>query len=569
MSSHVTLLIGHRGVGKTTMLRMIAPLHREIMCLDLDQEMEIAHKLKVRDIFLKGESYFRDFEQSVLDQLIAQAEGPMIIACGAGIENLPSGPNVVWLRRSTDKLGRSFLNRPRLDQRVSPFKEYMDRFPIRDKRFAEFADQHLWLPEGYETGMEDFLLPNQNWNLPYEITLLPENFRNFELFSSKRASWNLRNFEIRDDLLTEQQIDLALKYLPANKIIYASRGGKSAWLDNVKMDWPREAGLPPKTPYIMSIHQRRESLSETLAEMSQAECQIQKVAVEIRTFSELEQGHNWWLESPRDRAFLPRSKDGRWRWYRALFGRAMPLHFFREGDGSGPDQPYLWETLYMPTVSNHFAALLGNPVEQSRTPVEHLQYFALIQCPVVAIPVSDMNWEEAWPILGKLGLAFAAVTSPLKHRAGALVQMPAANTLYKSKGKWRGANTDAMALKVLAEDVADEDLKNIWLWGGGGIRPSVQEALPTVKMIKARSGSSDPVSPDLLIWAVPRSRDFKWPDDSIKPKLVLDLNYTDDSPGLEWAAANNLRYQSGLRMFKLQAEFQREIWSKVLKEYLK
>ncbi len=567
MSSNVTLLIGHRGVGKTTMLRQIAPIHREVMCLDLDQEMEMAHKLKIRDIFEKGEGYFRDFEQRVLNEIIGQAEGPTIIACGAGIEHLPPGPNVVWLRRSTDAMGRSFLNRPRLNDKVSPFREYMERFPSREKRFKSLCHEELWLPEGYESGMEDFLLSVQNWSLPYELTLLPENFRNFQAFWNKRASWNLRHIELRDDLLSPQQIEEAMAMLPDNKIIYSRRGQSDVWHDNVKMDWPRELGLPPKPPYIMSIHQRRESLNETLAEMSGAECHIQKVAVEIRTFSELERGHQWWLESPRDRAFLPRSKDGRWRWYRSLFGRAMPVHYFREGDGSGLDQPMLWQTLYQPAVSGHFAAVLGSPIEQSRSPVEHLQFFALSKTPIVAIPIEEARWEEAWPILGKLGLAFAAVTSPLKHKAGALVAMPAANTLWKTKGKWKGANTDVMALKVLAEDI--EEYQTIWLWGGGGIRPSVQEAFPNVKMIKARSGSSDPNSPDLVMWAVPRSREFKWPDDTVTPKMVLDLNYTDDSPGLEWAASHNLRYTSGLRMFKLQAEFQREIWSTVLKEYLK
>ncbi len=567
MDSNVTLLIGHRGVGKTTLLRMIAPAHKDIMCLDLDQEMEISHKLKLKDIFAKGEPYFREFEQSVLKQLIDQAEGPMIIACGAGIEEIPSGPNVIWLRRSTDPMGRSFTNRPRLDVRVSPFKEYMDRFPARERRFRSWAKEELWLPEGYENGMEDFLLKNQNWNLPYELTLLPENFRDFKAFWEKRAAWNLRHVEIRDDLLTPEQIQEAMDFIPDSKVIYSRRGPRDVWHDGVKMDWPRELGLPPKPPYIMSIHQRRESLSQTLAEMSGAECHIQKVAVEIRTFSELEQGHNWWLESPRDRAFLPRSKDGRWRWYRSLFGRAMPVHFFREGDGSGLDQPMLWQTLYQPAVGGHFAAVLGSPIEQSRTPVEHLQFFALSQTPIVAIPVAEDRWDEAWPVLGKLGLAFAAVTSPLKHKAGAIAELPTANTLWKTKGLWKGANTDLPALKAIAEDI--EDYPSVWLWGGGGIRPSVQEAIPRVKMIKARSGSSDPVSPDLLIWAVPRSREFKWPDDSISPQMVLDLNYTDDSPGLEWAASRNLRYQSGLRMFKLQAELQREIWSRVLKEYLK
>jgi shikimate 5-dehydrogenase len=45
-----------------------------------------------------------------------------------------------------------------------------------------------------------------------------------------------------------------------------------------------------------------------------------------------------------------------------------------------------------------------------------------------------------------------------------------------------------------------------------------------------------------------------------KPSILVDLNYTEDSPGREYALQVGAEYVSGLRMFQVQAEKQREFW---------
>jgi shikimate 5-dehydrogenase len=295
---------------------------------------------------------------------------------------------------------------------------------------------------------------------------------------------------------------------------------------------------------------------------------IAKLSVPIRNFTELEAGHRWWRESPEERAFLPRSMDGRWQWYRCLFGRKMPLHFFREGDGSSPDQPYLWQTLHQPLMYNRFSAVIGSPVHHSRSPAEHHAFFREYGVPFAAINMDESEWDSAWPVLAGLGLSFAAVTSPLKKKAGvAAGSSGPVNTLWLEQGRFHGANTDAPALAALAEELGEH--KKVWLWGAGAMRANVEEAFPQARTVSAREGTDDSSSPDLLIWGSPRSRAggpaaFKWPHDQVRPKLVLDLNYTEDSPGLELAVQRGLAYQSGLRLFKMQAELQRQQWRRVL-----
>ncbi len=562
----VTLLIGHRGVGKTSLLRRIGaarPSHRHFF--DLDQELEVGTGTRIDRLLKGGEPAFRRLEVETLGDLVRESKlrwetnaEASLIAVGAGIEAIPDGVQVVWVRRSTDPLGRVFENRPRLDPALSPYDEYMQRFPIRESRFQNWAQEQLWLPEGYETGLEGFFEPKPGWNLPYDLTLLPENFRDWPAFLNRRKKWAIRRFELRDDLLTPEQIALVKQEIPLEQLLLSVRREASE-IDGVKLDWALELGAPSERAAIVSLHERGENLAAAFSRLDQAayENQIQKLSVEIHSFEELMKGHQWWLEKPALRAFLPRSMDGRWRWYRSLFGPTMPIHFFREGEGSASDQPFLWQVLHQPKLEHQFAAVLGDPVEHSRSPIEHLQFFKDFGIPFVAIRVTESEWETALPILRSLGLGFAAVTAPLKKKAGG-------NTLVWREKQFEAANTDVLALREIASDF--EGYNEVWCWGRGGVTPSVAEAWPAARLISAREGVEIGGKPDLFIWATGRTRPFVWPPKSVKTKQVLDLNYTEDSPGLEWAVTHKFPYQSGLRMFKLQAEFQRQIWRSVMEK---
>lgn len=593
MKPTATILIGHRGVGKSTLLRQLAspisaqqggPLH----FFDLDQEIQKKTGKKISELFQAGEAQFRQVETQTLNEIVKKSVAtgdPVLIAAGAGIESLPAGVHVIWLRRSSDKLGRVFSDRPRLNAKLPPFAEYMERFEERDQRYRHWCDEELWLPEGYESGLEEFFGDQQDWLLPYELTLLPENFKNWTEFWTKRKNWGLRHVEVRDDLLTPEQIDQVIRDVPAEHIVFshrkltadntnATRPFAARMSAKMITDWALELGHPPPEANIISLHERQADLQTSLSGLTAAALTasasvgttvIAKLAVEIHEFSELELAHRWWQESPSARAFLPRSRDGRWRWYRALFGRKMPIHFFREGGGSGLDQPMLWESIHQPMAHKHFAAVLGHPVEHSRSPLEHYRFFKEQGLPVVAIDVHEHEWDRALDVLRDLGLAFAAVTAPLKLKAGASVDITGPiNTLWLQGGKFNGANTDVQALQNLAEEFSS--YKNVWLWGAGAMSANVQAAFPSTKVISAREGTADLNTPDLLVWAAGRTREFKWPPNTPNLKLVLDLNYGDDSPGLELAVTRNYPYQSGLRLFKLQAELQRQIWREHLEK---
>ena len=77
-----------------------------------------------------------------------------------------------------------------------------------------------------------------------------------------------------------------------------------------------------------------------------------------------------------------------------------------------------------------------------------------------------------------------------------------------------------------------------------------------------------PFLPKTLIWAVGRKRMREGclkPPKNWKPLKVIDINYTEDSHGLEYALQNSSHYINGRELFKEQAKKQREIFKKQMK----
>ena len=149
---------------------------------------------------------------------------------------------------------------------------------------------------------------------------------------------------------------------------------------------------------------------------------IQKLAVEIRSFGELLEGHRWWRQKSTGRAILPSSPSGRWQWYRQLFRPADAGAFFLRERRRRFDRKinrFCGRPLTTPRWNKGFAAILGSPVDRSWTPSFQREFFDPYLVPVVAIDVTEDEWPKAMPILLELGLRMAAVTSPLKKLAHA------------------------------------------------------------------------------------------------------------------------------------------------------
>lgn len=621
----ITVVIGQRGTGKTQLLNRIAKYSKKVKCLDLDLYIEKKYRKSISQIFeQEGEGYFRILERENFTEIIEKARHAsenFYISVGGGFDCLliPNYVHVLWVRRISEQWGRIFTDRPRLNPEISPIEEFLQRAELRAKKFVQCAWEEYLIPEGLrrEDEIEKSIILNSIKNIKGGLTLLPHIFRRsnrLNFYLNKRLSWGIKFFEIRDDLLNRTQFEKLVKIIPKEQLLFSLRTSKVTlaefseikkrvqWID---CDQTLVNKYPLKDVTIISRHHRvvTDNLVSIFNELEYFEDKGLhiKLAVEINNFEELILGHRWFKENPTKRSFLPRSKDGRWQWYRILMQGQMFVEFFREGEGSASDQPTLYQWLYAQQVRKknsksvgkkgliseklsgaqiEFAALLGEPVNHSFTPIEQADFFAKRQMLVLAINLSEDEFKLGIKVLKDLGLKAAAVTSPLKKLAFEIAdektkdasEFATVNTLVlkRDKDRWLGTNTDLQGLRVLLRGISKSIVA---VWGGGGTLPLLQKLLPKAFYFSAQFGVlresqkiADNFSPEFLIWAAPRAdgKNVLLPPENWRPMVVVDLNYREDSGGRYYALKSGAQYISGEKMFYVQAHHQRVFWQKYL-----
>ena len=579
------VIIGQRGSGKTSFLMRCETYFgtTQTQFFDLDFMIEKNYSKKVSDIFTEfGEAKFREYELKTFQDLVSQHQD-LWISVGGGfpVEQIPSEFQVIWLQRQTDQYGRIFTDRPRLEAKLSALDEYQVRAQKREIQFRKKMSFQYLVPEGLKKPnyIEKKMILADLKNTMGCFTLMPEHFATENSWEHVLRSYSdsqVDLIEIRDDLLSSDQIQKALKDFESDQILYSYRKRESAQPVAYFSDWALELGEPIFACHIISLHERRKTLQETIDWLNQYQDQAHlKLAVEISNFSELEMGYRWQQQDPEHRSFLPRSVNGRWQWFRLLMKNRQKINFFKEGlISSALDQPSLFQWLATPYRVSRFAAVLGHPVDHSLTPQEHAEYFFEQDMPVFAIDIAESEWSIAFDFLKKCGLTHAAVTSPLKKCAwqastqftDVARRMESVNTLWiSSNHEVHGHNTDLIGFEALSRWIA-KDL-SVAVWGGGGTLGVIREQLPqaqfySVRSQKPREGSRE-INPQVLVWAGGETECKNLPM-HWKPNLVIDLSYRDDSIAREYALSVGARYESGLQMFLIQADEQRGFWSSKL-----
>lgn len=620
-------LIGHRGTGKTEAAnRWGRLLGARATIFDLDREIERLAGRSTKEIFeTLGENEFRWYERQAwreIDLETRSSVGAVIVACGGGFDpmNIDDSWTRVWLKRGTDGDGRVFTDRPRLDPETDAITESISRSRAREPKFNATADRVLELGEGETDPAEASFVADlfdQDdapviTNIGGAITLLPG--ASLPETCERWLRWGVSKIEIRDDHWPVSENASAWDFfgtLPADRLLLSFRSGndnpalRKIILDRAEksadgiltLDWALDPGmrLPAdiaaaakegRVHLIASVHGPtgnvdREQLVAVEKRFDGFPRFVLKVALETLDFKSLKGFHEWMMESPKTRVFLPMTPKGfppRWKWYRAWLGRQAPLNFWREGDGSSLDQPTFSEWWRRARFnSREFAGVVGDPVLHSRTPLEHDAFFAERKMPVFAIPMRRDEVAIGLPLLIEMGLQAAAVTAPLKEE---ILSARAINTLMIMKTGMTTTNTDNVGFQKLWSEA--EELyhrikpspavrgRGVVIWGGGGVLSSVAHVLPEATFYSASKGkpresqsSLSPMplserSPEIVVWASGQQRGA-WPL-HWKPRIIVDLSYTENSMGRVIALETGARYISGLSMFKAQAEAQREFW---------
>lgn len=577
----IHLFIGHRGTGKTSLLKRLENYFKdqEYSFIDLDSYIENKEKMILQEIFTqKGESYFRELEKKYYHEISETYKNKnLYMALGAGFSaEIRRDHHVIWVRRPTDSLGRIFLDRPKLEDSLNPLDEYQVRFLKREKSFFKEQQDILTLPEGFDFSHlgEKLFFQNGLNKLMGAMTLFPRHLKNLK----KRISSGVKYFELRDDLLSIEELNYCLENIPNHQSLISLRKNPephpviNSWLKkDIFWDWPLEFGECRRgEPPLVSLHEflpHETFLDGAKRVLNYPKAKFFKLAPLTHDFKHLLQGHQWMMEDPEHRTFLPRSQDGRWSWYRLWVHQLSFLNFFREDEGIAPDQPWLLEWALRKS-SKHFAAVLGNPVTHSRSCAEHYDVFD--PTPFLRINIEENEWDQAISVLRELGLVWAAVTSPLKIKAfkscdqlsSLAKKYGSVNTLVLKDHQWYGTNTDGIGFQSL---IKNQTLESVIVWGGRGTLSVIKEFLPNATYYSSRTtqpreeNKLNQIFPKTLIWAASQN-ESNFPPSSWKPKVVIDLNYIENSNGKNYAFKIGAQYRSGLTMFKAQAKAQQEFW---------
>ena len=633
------ILIGHRGTGKTSLVHNCKQTYPQSECIDLDQYIAKAEQLSIAQIFSQfGEKHFRLLEKKYFNEIyqkFSQTNKTYFVSLGAGFDfSLSEYKNtcIYFVQRASDSHSRIFIanspteQRPRLsNNNISEYDEYLSLYNERQNKYLKYADEILYIPEGisYTTHqISDFFATHNKWELKNSrICLSPWHFKNLEKLKNyiqKRLSWKIDFFELRDDLLNEQQISFALQNIPSQHLLLSFRTKPQnlqfcSYLKeqpNTAWDWPLELGECSFTQnyHTISLHERatHESIEQALLRLEaySTKAKILKFAPLCLSWEELEIGHDWQIQSV-ERHFLPRSQTQEWQWYRLHNAQLNKIYFLAESDQNVSDQAYLLQYVLQNQNKNlkqNFAAVLGQPILHSYSPMFHRDFFNQWQMPFYAISLTKENFSTAMPVLKKIGLCAAAITSPLKEVAYNYAQEHKAknkeshsqansnnadktqnsvNTFFITEAHIEAINTDQLALEKTLS--AFNDYSPILIWGGGGTLNSILNILPQAIPYSARSASLrnekqqdllqeqlNTNKKTLLIWALGRS-DFNkykmnWPKLNFSVHQVYDLNYAENSPGREFAKLFNANYTSGIAMFEEQAKLQQNFWFKKIKD---
>lgn len=569
------ILIGHRGVGKSSLLERHTEYFPEVPVFDLDQIIAEKENQPVSEIFSSwGESVFRDLERKYFQELTGQKSYVISVGAGFNTQLLPVDAEVVYVSRRTDSDGRIFVNRPRLNPEVSALQEYILRYQSREPKFREAASWVYHLPEGLNgtDDIEEKILKKDFTVAHAYFTLSREN--EIQLWP------NIDKFELRTDIFSTEDIKRIIAEHKEKRFLVAVRSKVSVpELRGLRVDWALENGPVPTAANAQIISLHDGDFIEGLALMQrQPEGKHLKFCPVVNSFDELLLGLHWQSDDRQNRSFLPRTKAGeksRWRWFRNLMWRKQKINFV-QGLKDFDDQPSLYEYLLSQSGHKQFGAVLGDPIHHSRTPAIQRLNMADYGM-IMAIPLREDEFMQGIEILREMGLKFAAVTSPLKLKAAELIgnseTASGINSLIHHNGKWMGISSDADGFKAMVEESEIENLKNlkIAIWGGGGVISALKEVLPQAVVYSARTGqprseNADPAFvPDVVIWAAPRHQDIQWPPVEWNPKYILDINYVENSMGLEYAQITpSATYISGLEMFYAQARKQFRFWAEHL-----
>ncbi|TXD38146.1 hypothetical protein FRC98_04405 [Lujinxingia vulgaris] len=609
------LLVGHRGVGKSTLGRLAASqLGRPFF--DLDDVIAEQSGTTIADLVARDIESFRTTEARTARTLVEHHNAP-IIASGAGLNAFPPGAIIVWIHRDGWQPTVATSARPRVRPELSLDDEHRWMIDTREPRWREAAHLKLNIPRTRSVDRAaDDLATLINWvsQVPHSplaplTTLVPLTPDDLSRALHDRALLGLGRVEVRSDRFPTLPAPTDLLDLNQHptELLLSLRHPEPRWLLNI----PRVAAwdidlrfltntlhsadaLRPHLPptIILSAHPDRPAPTDLDALLDAAAALATALAIDperitlkyapqapdaasilaaLNTRATFDAG-------PHPFAIIPQGP--RAAWTRHLLAATNHLHYLPTGLAErNPTHPSALDLQnFLPALTSptptRFDALIGDPVAQSQGDLWHRraalryeshsdeQHLGYLKVPT---PADDL--PASLSLLHHLNIRGISVTSPLKrhvaHHIGASAE--ALNTLRRTPDGWIGTDTDHVGMRASLQALIDAGITPgpTLIFGQGGVSPALLHALEDsnfqlIAHLSARAGwksAPDNLPPLSLIINAAASFALKAPGSPPPAQAWLDLHYANVQP-----PPSGHVHLGGDTFFDAQALAQRIFW---------
>ncbi|RDV38491.1 hypothetical protein DV096_06640 [Bradymonadaceae bacterium TMQ3] len=615
LSAPPVLLVGHRGVGKSTLGRLAASqLGRPFF--DLDDVIARQTHTAIADLIFRDIQNFRTVEANTARTLVARQNAP-IIAAGAGLNAFPPGAIIIWINRDGWQATVAESTRPRVRPDLSLDDEHRWMSHTREPRWRDAAHLKLSIPltRTIERAADD-LATLIDWisqvpdsPIAARTAIVPLNAGELSRSLHDRALLRLANVELRSDIFPTlptptDRLDLNQH---TTELLLSLRTPDPLWLLNIPRAaaWDIDLRFLPQTlrqidalrPHlpasiILSAHPAHPAPADisSLIDGADALMTAFNVSPERVTLKYAPQAPDTasiraaldaratFDACPHPFAIIPQGL--RAAWVRHLLASTNALHYLPVGlaernpaHPSALDLQNLLPTLTTPTPTS-FDALIGEPVAQSQGDLWHRRAALRSDCNedhprgYLKIPTPTEALPDTLALLHHLNIRGISVTSPLKRHVAHHIAADddALNTLRRTSHGWIGTDTDHIGMRASLQALIDAGVTPgpTLIFGQGGVSPALLRALEDsdfqlVAHISARAGwKSAPADLPHLALIINAAASFahKAPGPPPPTTAWLDLHYANVQP-----PPYATMHLGGDAFFDAQALAQRLFWS--------
>ncbi len=514
LGSDSIIIIGYRGVGKTTIAKILAEkLSRKVTSTDEEMVKRVGNMTEF--VRLQGWEKFREIESEVI-QNITLEKG--IIDCGGGVvekernmAELKKRGTVIWLKATASTIRERISDSERPALTSKSLEEEVDEVLERRKPlYQKAADFEITAENKSSEQVAEEIITllglKPRLCVPIVAETVEEAKRDLADAEKSADIVELRLDYIKKISESELMEPLAARTKPLIVTLRGERRGKKELLlqaveagaefidlDESEKSLMEEVRKKGRARIILSFHDfeqtpSSEELNRRYEEMKRHQPDFIKIVTMANSINDNFTIFKFLQGKKNCAAFCLGVYGTSSRIAAPKYGSLLTFSSLREGKASAPGQLTIAEMKKydIATINQEteIYGVIGAAAEHSHSPLVHHAFFRQDAQNARFLPfkVEEKELKEFVHNLRKFNFLGAAVTMPhkvsimpyLDEVAETAAKIGAVNTIVNQNGKLVGYNTDSYgALRALQEKTALKDKKVLVLGAGGAARAIV------------------------------------------------------------------------------------------------